>query len=70
MIAVRLDEEIEQDLALLAKKCGKNRSVLVREAILRYLEDNEDLELARQAKNQDTSHKPLKQLRKELGLGS
>lgn len=70
MIAIRLDKEIEQDLALLAKKRGSNRSVLVREAILRYLEDNEDLELARQAKNHGDSHKPLKQLRKELGLDS
>jgi len=70
MLAIRLNKEIEQDLALLAKKLGSNRSALVREAILRYLEDNEDLELARQAKARTTNKKTLKQLRKELGLDS
>lgn len=70
MLAIRLNMEIEQELALLAKKRGSNRSALVREAILRYLEDNEDLELAQQAKTQTVSHNTLKQLRKELGLDS
>jgi RHH-type rel operon transcriptional repressor/antitoxin RelB len=70
MLAIRLDKKIEQDLTLLAKKRGSNRSALVREAVLRYLEDNEDLELALQAKEQTTHHKPLKQLRQELGLDS
>ncbi len=70
MLAIRIDKKIEQDLTLLAKKRGSNRSALVREAILRYLEDNEDLELALQAKDQIVGHKPLKQLRKELGLDS
>lgn len=70
MLAIRLDKKIEQDLALLAKKRGSNRSALVREAILRFLEDEEDLELALEAKEQTTSHKSLTQLRKELGLDS
>ncbi len=68
MLAVRLDKEIEKDLELLAKKRGSNRSALVREAILRYLEDNEDLELAKQAHSQTRGQKALKQLRRELGL--
>jgi len=55
-------------LDLLAKTRGSNRSAVVREAILRYLEDNEDLVLAKQAQRQMLSSKPLKQLRKELGL--
>lgn len=70
MLAIRLDKKIEQDLALLAKKRGSNRSALVREAILRFLEDAEDLELALEAKEQTTSYKSLTQLRKELGLDS
>ena len=68
MIAIRLDKEIEQDLDLIAKSRGSNRSAVVREAILRYLEDNEDLGLAKQAQSQIRGHKSLKQLRKELGL--
>ena len=68
MLAIRLDKEIEQELDLLAKTRGSNRSAVVREAILRYLEDNEDLDLARQAQSQTRGSKSMKQLRKELGL--
>ncbi|MBK5101677.1 MAG: ribbon-helix-helix protein, CopG family [Desulfobacteraceae bacterium] len=68
MLAIRLDKEIEQELDLLAKTRGSNRSAVVREAILRYLEDNEDLDLAKQAQSQTLGSRSLKQLRKELGL--
>jgi RHH-type rel operon transcriptional repressor/antitoxin RelB len=70
MFAIRLDKEIERNLDLLAKSRGSNRSSVVREAILQYLDDNEDLELAKQAQSQILGHKPLKQLREELGLDS
>ncbi len=70
MLAIRLDKEIEKDLDLLARSRGSNRSAVVREAILQYLEDNEDLDLLKQAQSQTRSHKPLKQLREELGLDS
>ena len=70
MLAIRLDKEIEQELEILAKVRGSNRSAVVREAILQYLEDNEDLALAKQAKFQTKTIKPLKQMRKELGLDS
>jgi len=68
MLAIRLDKEIERDLDLLAKNRGSNRSAVVREAILQYLEDNEDLDLAKHAQSQMLGQKPLNQLRKELGL--
>ena len=70
MFAIRLDKEIEEELNLLAKTRGSNRSAVVREAILQYLEDNEDLALAKQAKLQTKGSKSLKQMRKELGLDS
>jgi len=70
MLAIRLDKEIEKDLDLLAKNRGSNRSAVVREAILKYLEDNEDLDQAKKAQSEMLGHKPLKQLRKELGLDS
>ncbi len=68
MLAIRLDKEIEEHLDLLANARGSNRSALVREAILQYLEDNEDLELLKQAQAQTQGSKSLKQLRRELGL--
>ena len=70
MLAIRLNKEIEEDLDLLAKTRGSNRSALVREAILQYLEDNEDLDLLKQAQSQTRGSKSLTQLRKELGLDS
>jgi len=70
MFAVRLSKKIEKDLDLLAKSRGSNRSAVVREAILKYLEDNEDLDLAKRAQSEMLDHKSLKQLRKELDLDS
>ncbi|MFO7760719.1 MAG: DUF6290 family protein [Desulfobia sp.] len=68
MFAIRLDKELEKEIELLAESRGSNRSAVVREAIIQYLEDNEDLELARQAQSEMRGSKSLKQLRAELGL--
>ena len=68
MLAIRLEKELEQEIDLLAKTRRSNRSAVVREAIVRYLEDNEDLELARQALSETRGSKPLKELRRDLGL--
>ncbi|MEW6427456.1 MAG: DUF6290 family protein [Thermodesulfobacteriota bacterium] len=68
MLAVRLDQELERQIDLLAKARGSNRSAVVREAIVRYLEDIEDLELATQALSETGENLSLKELRKELGL--
>ena len=70
MLAIRLDEELEKEIDLLAKTRGSNRSAVVREAIIQYLEDNEDIRLAKESMSQMSSTKSLKQLRKELGLDS
>ena len=68
MLAIRLDKEVEKELDMIAEARGSNRSAVIREAIHRYLEDNEDLDLVKQAELQTKSRKPLKQLREELGL--
>ena len=70
MLAIRLDKELEKELDLLAKSRGSNRSVEIREAIIQYLEDNEDLQLAKDSQSKMSSTKSLKQLRNELGLDS
>jgi RHH-type rel operon transcriptional repressor/antitoxin RelB len=43
---------------------------VVREAIIQYLEENEDLQLAKDSLSKMSSTKSLGQLRKELGLDS
>ena len=70
MLAIRLEKELEQEIDLLAGARGSNRSAIVREAIIRFLEDNEDLELARLALAEPGERKSLKQLREDLGLDS
>ncbi len=70
MLAIRLDKELEKEIDILAKTRGSNRSAVVREAIIQYLEDNEDIQLAKESLSKISSTKSLKQLRKELGLDS
>jgi predicted DNA-binding protein len=68
MLALRLEKDLETKLAQLAKVRGRSKSELVREAIVRLIEDQEDLDLAQRALRSTKSTKPLRQLRKELGL--
>lgn len=46
MLAIRLPPEIEQRLEKLARKTGRTKTYYAREAILKYLDDLEDLYLA------------------------
>ena len=46
MLAIRLPAEIEKRLADLAKATGRTKTYYVREAILEYLDDLEDIYLA------------------------
>ncbi len=68
MLAIRIDKELEEALDLLVKAKGSSRSKVVREALVRYLEDNEDLELVRQSLREPCASKSLAQVRKDLGL--
>ncbi|MCU1309453.1 MAG: CopG-like DNA-binding protein [Candidatus Angelobacter sp.] len=68
MLAVRLDSKLEQQLEELAKVKGSTKSTLVRQAVERLLEDEEDTALAEMATKRLRSSKSLTKLRKELGL--
>ncbi|MBF0352121.1 MAG: CopG family transcriptional regulator [SAR324 cluster bacterium] len=68
MIALRLDSTIEAQISALAVAKGKTKSSIVRDAILRMLEDEEDLALVEKATSQQKTTKSLAELRKELGL--
>ncbi|SFM51451.1 type II toxin-antitoxin system RelB family antitoxin [Rugamonas rubra] len=48
MLAIRLPEEIEARLDKLAKRTGRSKTFHAREAILKHLDDLEDLYLAEQ----------------------
>ena len=46
MLAIRLPDDIEQRLAEIARKTGRTKAFYAREAILMYLEEIEDANLA------------------------
>ena len=71
MLALRLDDELEKRIADLATRQGRNKSALVREALIRYMEDQEDIEMAEAVllnnmKGQKTL--TLEEARRALGL--
>jgi RHH-type rel operon transcriptional repressor/antitoxin RelB len=68
MLAIRLEKELERRIAELAAARGGNKSTVVREAVLRYLEDQEDIALARRAKKTGGRAKSIAEVRKALGL--
>ena len=68
MLAIRLEKNLENEIDLLVKAKGSSRSAIVREAIVHYLEDHEDLALARQALRESFGHQSLQALRQDLGL--
>ena len=72
MLAIRLPVEIEARLENLAKATGRTKTFYAREAILEYLEDMEDLYIAKQrmADIQAGRSKtiPLKELMKRYGM--
>jgi RHH-type transcriptional regulator, rel operon repressor / antitoxin RelB len=68
MLALRLEKDLEAKLAALARVKGRTKSEVVRDAIVRMIEDTEDLALAEKALRRTRSAKPLRQLRKALGL--
>ncbi|MSO18881.1 MAG: ribbon-helix-helix protein, CopG family [Acidobacteria bacterium] len=49
MLAIRLPVNIEKRLERLAKRTGRTKTYYAREAILRHLEDIEDVHFAEQA---------------------
>jgi RHH-type rel operon transcriptional repressor/antitoxin RelB len=66
MLALRLPPEIEQRLDALARKTGRTKSFYAREAILRHLEDIEDVYLAERRLKRSGERISLEALEKEL----
>ena len=68
MIAVRLENTLIEAIDLFAQREHSNRSGVIRQAIVRFFEDHEDIRAAKSAKRRMKSTKPLLQLRRELEL--
>ena len=71
MLAVRLDPELEARLDAVAKRMGRSKSHLAREALNEWIEEWEDLALLEKALRDPEAGGPtisLEQMKRELGL--
>lgn len=72
MLAIRLPDSIEKRLTKLAKRTGRTKTFYAREAILRYIEDLEDIYDAERAWERILSGKdktiPLEDVMKRYGM--
>lgn len=70
MLALRLDDELDKRVTALARLQGRNKSAVVREALSRYMEDQEDAVLAEEAMRKLSREKTLthEEARRALGL--
>lgn len=67
MLAIRLPEEIEARLRVLAERTGRSKSFYVREAVLEHLDDLEDYYLAAQRLAERLPTIPLEEVERRLG---
>lgn len=72
MLAIRLPEDIEKRLDALAKATGRTKTFYAREAILRHLDDLEDIYYAEQAITDIHAGRvktiPLEEVMREYGM--
>lgn len=68
MLAVRLPEDIEKRIDLLARSTGRTKSFYVRKAVVEFLDDCEDYYLAEARRNAPLPAIPLDQIERDLGL--
>jgi len=70
MIAVRLPNDIEKRLELLAKKTGRTKTYYIREAVIDHLEELEDIYLSLDRLEKPAKRWSLDDLEKEIDLDS
>lgn len=70
MLAIRLPDEIEKRLDILAKKTGRTKTYYVREAVMDHLEALEDIYLSLERLEKPAKRWSLEDLEKDIDLGS
>lgn len=68
MMGIRLPEDIDKRLGLLARRTGRTKTFYAREAILRYIEDLEDAYVALERLNNPGERLTMEEAKKALGL--
>lgn len=67
-LTINVSTEVERRIDELARRHGRPKDEFVLEAILQYLTDQEDVELARRRLDEPGQRKTLAELERELGL--
>lgn len=70
MLAIRLTQDIESRLTLLAQETGLTKTALAREAILEHIDDLEDYYLAQARARKNRKTISLEDVERELGLAN
>lgn len=68
MIEIQIPDDIANRLHAISQKTGKTENYYACDAILRFVEDMEDMELAQEVLNDSSEWISLEDLEKELGL--
>ncbi len=68
MLAIRLPENLEERLGMLATETGRTKTALAREAIVEYIDDLEDFYLAEARARKNRKTIPLEEVERALGL--
>ena len=68
MLALRLPPEIEKRLECLAKKTGRTKSYYARQAVIEFLDDQEDYLIALSRLEKERPGIPLEEVERRLGL--
>lgn len=68
MLSVRLAPPMEKKLTTFAKKSGKTKAACVREAILEYFENIEDIFTATHRLKHPSKKYSFEELKRELGI--
>ncbi|MGB6976892.1 MAG: TraY domain-containing protein [Gammaproteobacteria bacterium] len=68
MLAIRLPDDIEKRLEVLAEKTGRTKTYYVREAVIEHLEELEDIYLSLNRLEKPAKRWSLEDLEKEVDL--
>ncbi len=67
-ITLRIDSRIDDELTELAQKSGRDKLSLARDALVEWLENQEDIRDAEAVIAQDNPTIPLEEVKRNLGL--
>lgn len=68
MMGIRLPEDLDKRLSILAERTGRTKTYYAREAILRYIEDLEDTYTALERLKNPGRRLTMEEAKKALGL--